>query len=139
MINKQLILKCFSLISVLLLFLSIPQHVVWGGLDFQTVPTLPSTATSTSTSTLTPTVTITIPPTMTNTNTSMPPTTTFTNTSTQPAKAFPTFTKTPEIVVIPPRSNWINYVLVALVSAIVIATGMIGYILFIRKKKPSDQ
>lgn len=137
--NKQFYLRMFSLIGVLLLFLFIPQHVVWGGLDFQTVPTLPPTATSTSTSTLTPTATITVTATITSTNTSIPPTSTFTTTSTQPAQVSPTFTKTPEITVEPSPLNWINYLLLALVSAIAIVTGVIGYILFIRRKKPSNQ
>lgn len=106
-------------------------------MDFQTVPTLPPTATSTSTSTLTPTATITVTPTITSTNTSVPPTSTFTTTSTQPVQISPTFTETPEIIVEPPPLNWINYLLLALVSAIAIITGVIGYILFIRKKKPS--
>lgn len=137
--DKQLTLKLFSLIGILLLFLFIPQHVVWGGLDFQTVPTLPPTATTTSTATLTSTATITLTPTIVNTNTTVPPTPTFTKTLIQPVQASPTYTRTPEIVETPPRSNWINYVLLALVSAIAIATGAIGYILFFRKKKPTDQ
>jgi hypothetical protein len=52
-------------------------------------------------------------------------------------QASPTFTETPETVVVPPRSNLINYILLALVGAIAIGTGAIGYILFFRKKKPS--
>jgi hypothetical protein len=137
--NKQLALKIFSLICFLLLFLFIPQNVVWGGLDFQTVPTLPPTATTTSTSTLTPTATITATATITRTNTSIPATSTFTLTSTQPVQVSPTFTNTPEIIEEPPLLNWINYLLLALVSAIAIVTGVIGYILFVRKKKPSNQ
>lgn len=141
--KKQLTLKLFLIIGVLLLFVFIPPHVVWGGLDFQTVPTLPPTATTTSTATstttLTPTATITVTPTMVNTNTFVPLTPTFTKTLIQPVQASPTFTETPEIVVVPPPSNWINYVLLALVGAIAIGTGVIGYILFFRKKKPSDQ
>ncbi len=137
--KKQLALKLFLIIGVLLLFVFIPPHVVWGGLDFQTVPTLPPTATTTSTATLTPTATITATPTIVITSTSIPPTPTYTTTFIQPVQASPTYTKTPEIVVTPPRSNWINYLLVVLVSAIAIATGIIGYILFVRKKKPSDQ
>jgi hypothetical protein len=139
MMNKELTLKLFLIIGILFLFVFIPPHVVWGGLDFQTVPTLPPTATITSTSTLTPTATITVTPTIIYTSTSIPPTPTFTNTFIQPVQASPTFTKTPEIVVPPPQSNWINYVLLALVIAIAIASGIIGYLLLIRKKKPSDQ
>ncbi|MBW6473909.1 MAG: hypothetical protein K0B14_12325 [Anaerolineaceae bacterium] len=137
--NKQSVIKMLLPIGVLLLFVFIPPHVVWGGLDFQTVPTLPPTATTTSTVTLTATATITVTPTIVNTSTSIPPTPTFTKTLIQPVQASPTYTQTPEIVVVPPRSNWINYLLLALVSAIAIATGAIGYILFFRKKKPSDQ
>lgn len=137
--KKQLTLKLFLIVGVLLLFMFIPPRVVWGGLDFQTVPTLPPTATTTSTSTLTPTATITVTPTFVITSTSIPPTPTFTKTLIQPLQVSPTYTKTPEVVVVPPRSNWINYVLLGLVSAIAIATGAIGYILFFRKKKPSDQ
>lgn len=135
--NKQLALKIVSIMGVLSLFLFIPQNVVWGGLDFQTVPTLPPTATSTSTSTLTPTATITVTSTITSTNTSIPPTLTFTTTSTQPAQVSPTITKTPYVVVTPPRSNWIIYAVLALLIAIALGTGIIGYLLFIRKKKPS--
>ncbi len=137
--NNQVALRKLSLVVVLLLFMFFPQNVVWGGLDFQTVPTLPPTATSTSTATLTPTATITVTATITNTNTSIPPTQTFTLTSTQPVQISPTFTNTPEIIVEPPLLNWINYLLLAIVSAIAIVTGVIGYILFIRKKKPSNQ
>jgi carbohydrate-binding DOMON domain-containing protein len=137
--NKQSVIKMLLLIGVFVLFVFNPQHVVWGGLDFQTVPTLLPTATTTSTSTLTPTATITVTPTIVYTSTSIPPTPTFTNTFIQPVQASPTFTNTPEIVVPPPQSNWINYVLLALVVAIAIATGIIGYLLLIRKKKPSDQ
>lgn len=137
--KKQLTLKLFLIIGVLLLFVFIPPHVVWGGLDFQTVPTLPPTATTTSTSTLTPTATFTVTPTIVNTSTSIPPSPTFTRTLIQPVQPSPTFTQTPEIIDTPPASNWINYLLLALVSAIAIATGVIGYILFFRKKKPSDQ
>ncbi len=135
--NKQWTLKLFSLIAVLLLFLLIPQNVVWGGMDFQTVPTLAPTATSTSTSTLTPTATITVTATITTTNTSIPPTQTFTTTSTQLVQVSPTITKTPYVVVTPPRSNWLLYAVLALLIAIALGTGIIGYILFIRKKKPS--
>ena len=137
--KKTLTLRLIAIIGVLLLFVFIPQNVVWGGLDYQTVPSLPPTSTTTSTATLTPTATITKTPTTANTNTSIPPTPTFTKSSTQPVQASPTFTKTPEVVVTPPRSNWINYVLLALVGAIAIGTGIIGYILFFRKKNPSDQ
>jgi hypothetical protein len=55
----------------------------------------------------------------------------------QPVQASPSFTITPEIVVTLPRSNWINYILLSLVGAIAIGTGVIGYLLFLRKKKPS--
>lgn len=136
--KKQLTLKLFLIIGIFLLFVLIPPHVVWGGLDFQTVPTLPPTATTTSTATLTPTETITATPTIVNTSTSIPPSPTFTKTFIQPVQASPTFTQTPEIIFTPPASNRLNYLLLALVSAIAIATGIIGYILFIRKKKPSD-
>lgn len=136
--DKQLTLKLSSIICILVLILFTPQRVVWGGLDFQTVPTLAPTETITSTLTLTATATITVTPTIKNTNTSIPPSPTFTKTLIQPVQASPTFTKTPETDVTPPRSNWINYLLLALVAAIAIGTGAIGYILFFRKKKLTD-
>jgi hypothetical protein len=137
MMNKKMTSRLIFIVGILILILFLPQHVVWGGLDFQTVSTLLPTATITSTVTLTPTATITAIPTIENTSTSIPPTPTFTKTLIQPVQVSPTFTTTPETVVVPPRSNLIIYILLALVGAIAIGTGAIGYILFFRKKKSS--
>ena len=51
--NKQLTLKLFLIIGILFLFVFIPPHVVWGGQNFQTVPTIGPTNTPTRTKTST--------------------------------------------------------------------------------------
>ncbi len=132
--NKQLGLKLLPLICFLLLFLLVPQNVVWGGLDPQTVPTLPPTATATSTNTATSTVTVT--PTMTNTNTSIPPTITRTFTATQLSQASATFTSTPEVVIPPRSSPWRTFLILGLIAVIALGTGLIGFFFVFRKKKP---
>ena len=53
MMNKQLTLKLFLTIGILFLFVLIPTHVVWGGQNFQTVPTIGPTNTPTRTKTFT--------------------------------------------------------------------------------------
>ena len=51
--NKQLTLKLFLIIGILFLFVFSPAHVVWGGQNFQTVPTIGPTNTPTRTKTST--------------------------------------------------------------------------------------
>ena len=53
MMNKQLTLKLFLIIGILFLFVFSPAHVVWGGQNFQTVPTIGPTNTPTRTKTST--------------------------------------------------------------------------------------
>ena len=133
--KKNLGLKLVLFIGFMILFLFIPQNVVWSGLDPQTVPTLPPTATSTSTVTATSTVTVT--PTMTNTNTSVPPTITRTFTATTIAQASATFTSTPEVIVPPPSSPWRTFVLLGLLAAVALSIGIIVFFLIFRRKKAS--
>lgn len=140
--NKKLRSKRLPLIGFLLLFLFIPQSVVWGGLDPQTVPTLPPTATATSTvtvtSTLTATSTITSKPTTANTSTTIPPTITQTFTATQLNLGSDTFTPTPQVVVPPRATNFLTFLLLGLVAAIVFGAGILAFFLILRKKKTTS-
>lgn len=134
--KKHLRLNTLPIIVFVLLLLSLPQTVVWGGLDHQTVPTLPPTSTSTSTNTATSTATVT--PTMTNTNTSIPPTITKTLVATLISQVSPTFTTTPEVIVPPRSSNLLTFLILGVVAATALGIGLIVFFVFRNRKPPSS-
>lgn len=137
--TKKLKFQLIVLVTTFVIFLLLPNDIVWGGQNFQTVPTVPPTAMISSTSTDSPSVT---------------PTTTTVETSTQPVKILTptqlpsktntimkptTITSTPtkEVITQPVRTNISRLLLIGLGIMIVLGFVLIPITIYILRKRKS--
>jgi hypothetical protein len=135
--NKNYKIQILVLIFTFVIIILIPTDVVWGGQNFQTVPSVPPTATATSTPTETPTDVPTETPTATLFFTSTQPANTLTATQ-KPSSTFTitvsVLSPTPTQVVIsqPPSAPLAIVLLIGL--GIIVFAGVI-LIFILRKRK----